>query len=191
MGLLHLLGGSAWIGCVAQQREAEIYKLSFMACTLSDESRRRSFSRLRALPLRGNATQRGFVYVEPRSDKNVQPTFHGLTTQLPPVRPTDASNDLFSRQEGVTLADISLRHAEGYGIYRLQAIRVRNLITHLSRCAGYESGILFCREGLSLCTVLCRDHNNHRSSTNARSRRHLDLPDVCEPGIYCHHAQLH
>ena len=58
------------------------------------------------------ASKAGFVSVELLSDKNVQPTFHFLTTQLPPVSPTDASNDLFSKPEGVTLADISLQHAE-------------------------------------------------------------------------------
>ena len=69
--------------------------------------------------------------------------------------------------------------------------RVEFLVAHLSRRAGYESWILFCREGLSLCAVLCRHHNNHGASTNAGARHHLDLPDMCEPGIHGHHAQLH
>jgi hypothetical protein len=46
------------------------------------------------LSMRGSATQREFVPVEPQSDKNVQPTFQDLTTQLPPVKPTDASKGL-------------------------------------------------------------------------------------------------
>ena len=43
------------------------------------------------LPPRGIATQLEFVPVEPKSDKNLQPTFQDLITQLTPVKPTDAS----------------------------------------------------------------------------------------------------
>ena len=44
-----------------------------------------------SLPLHGIATQREFVPVEAQSDQNLQSTFQDLITQLPPVKPTDAS----------------------------------------------------------------------------------------------------
>ena len=61
------------------------------------------------LPPRGSATQREFVPVGPKSDKNFQRTFQDLITQLPPVKPTDA---LYPRSETapVTSTDAVKNH---------------------------------------------------------------------------------
>ena len=55
-------------------------------------------NRIRNPPIRRNKGQpmwrpawREFVSVEPQSDRNAQPTCQRLKTQLPPVKPTDAS----------------------------------------------------------------------------------------------------
>ena len=91
-------------------------------------------NRIRNPPIRRNKGQpmwrpawREFVSVEPQSDRNAQPTFQRLKTQLPPVKPTDASkHDVVHYSGHIDLGSERCVHNPA-GVIQLMAGKVRFL----------------------------------------------------------------